>query len=296
LETLLRELELPAGLFGDCSDKLVDAWRARAARLYPSDLRASPAAIRLTLLAALCWRRRSEITDALVDLLIGLVHRVNATAERRVERTLTDDLKRVRGKQGILFRLAAAAVERPDETVRRALFPVVGEGTLRDLVREAEANERAFRAQVRTVLRGSYSGHYRRMLGPLLAALEFRSNNTAFRPVIDALDLLAQYAHVDGKRRFYGPEARVSLDGVVPAAWRDAVVNEHGRVDRIPYELCVLVALRDAIRRPEIHIEGATRWRDPEDDLPGDFEASRDVHYAALRQPLDSSEFIASLQ
>jgi hypothetical protein len=151
LETLLREidklaavrgLELPADLFADCSEKLVDAWRARAARLYPSDLRASPVPIRLTLLGALCRKRQSEITDALVDLLIGLVHKVNATAEQRVEKTLTDDLKRVRGKHGILFRLAAAAVEQPDETVRRALFPVVGEGTLRDLVREAEASNR----------------------------------------------------------------------------------------------------------------------------------------------------------
>lgn len=58
----------------------------------------------------------------------------------------------------------------------------------------------------------------------------------------------------------------------------------------------MLVALRDAIRRREIHIAGATRWRDPEDDLPADFEASRDVHYAALRQPMDPREFIASLQ
>lgn len=73
-------------------------------------------------------------------------------------------------------------------------------------------------------------------------------------------------------------------------------MDDQGRVDRIPYELCMLVSLRDAIRRREIYIEGATRWRDPEDDLPGDFEVSRDVHYAALRQPLDSSEFIASLQ
>ena len=151
LETLLREidklaavrgLELPADLFADCSEKLVDAWRARAARLYPSDLRASPVSIRLTLLGALCRKRQSEITDALVDLLIGLVHKVNATAEQRVEKTLTDDLKRVRGKHGILFRLTAAAVEQPDETVRRALFPVVGEGTQRDLVREAEASNR----------------------------------------------------------------------------------------------------------------------------------------------------------
>jgi hypothetical protein len=146
LETLklaaVRGLELPADLFADCSEKLVDAWRARAARLYPSDLRASPVPIRLTLLGALCRKHQSEITDALVDLLIGLVHKVNATAEQRVEKTLTDDLKRVRGKHGILFRLAAAAVEQPDETVRRALFPVVGEGTLRDLVREAEASNR----------------------------------------------------------------------------------------------------------------------------------------------------------
>lgn len=40
----------------------------------------------------------------------------------------------------------------PDETVRRALYPVVGEGTLRDLVREAMANQTAFRQRVRIVL------------------------------------------------------------------------------------------------------------------------------------------------
>ena len=58
---------LPTGLFSDASEKLVEAWRARAARSYPSDLRAAPAPVRLTLLASLCWLRASEITDALVD-------------------------------------------------------------------------------------------------------------------------------------------------------------------------------------------------------------------------------------
>ncbi|OKI03125.1 hypothetical protein A6A06_39545 [Streptomyces sp. CB02923] len=29
------------------------------------------------------------------------------------------------------------------------------------------------------------------------------------------------------------------------------------------------------------------RWRNPEDDLPPDFEDNRDVHYDALRQPQD---------
>ena len=132
LETLLGEIDkldaiarlgLPAELFADASEKLVQAWRARAARSYPSDLRAAPRPVRLTLLAALCWVRSAEVTDALVDLLIGLVHKINARADRRVERELIGDLRRVRGKESILFRLAEAAIEHPDDTVREALFP-----------------------------------------------------------------------------------------------------------------------------------------------------------------------------
>jgi TnpA family transposase len=67
-------------------------------------------------------------------------------------------------------------------------------------------------------------------------------------------------------------------------------------VERIPYELCVLKALREAIRRREVWVVGANRWRDPEQDLPQDFDANRDVHYAAIRQPLDAAAFIGGLR
>ena len=60
--------------------------------------------------------------------------------------------------------------------------------TLRDLVAEARADERAFSTRVRVQLRSSYSHHYRRGLPKLLKALRFRCNNTAHRPVMDALD------------------------------------------------------------------------------------------------------------
>jgi len=83
----------------------------------------------------------------------------------------------VRGKQGLLFAIAEAAVTKPEDTEHSAIYPVVGEQTLRDLVEEAKANDRAFHARVRTVLHGSYSRHYRRMLPRLLAALDFCSNN-----------------------------------------------------------------------------------------------------------------------
>jgi hypothetical protein len=91
------------------------AWRTRAANMYPSDCRSSPTPIRLTLLAVLRAVRAAEITDWLVDLLIQLVHRMKARAESRVEDELVADLRRVAVKQGILFRLAGAALEQPDE-------------------------------------------------------------------------------------------------------------------------------------------------------------------------------------
>ena len=51
------------------------------------------------------------------------------------------------------------------------------------------AEERVFNDRVRAVLRSSYSSYYRRMLPALLSALTFRSNNTAYRPVLDAIEL-----------------------------------------------------------------------------------------------------------
>ncbi|SCD65856.1 hypothetical protein GA0115261_101233 [Streptomyces sp. OspMP-M43] len=38
----------------------------------------------------------------------------------------------------------------------------------------------------------------------------------------------------------------------MPEQWRAAVVDDKGRSERIPYELCVLVSLRDGLRWREI--------------------------------------------
>ncbi|MFF8973639.1 DUF4158 domain-containing protein [Streptomyces sp. NPDC014995] len=128
--TAVRQLGLLEGLFADCSEKTVAAWRARARararaiKMYPSDFRDTAEDVRITLLAALCSSRQAEITDALVELLVALVHQINARAERRVEKKPTAELKKVRGKEGILFKLADAAIGKPDEVVRTALFPV----------------------------------------------------------------------------------------------------------------------------------------------------------------------------
>ena len=143
------------------------------------------------LLAAFCHLRGQEITDNLVDVLIETVHRIGAKAEQRVERELIEDLKRVSGKNGLLFQLAEAALAHPDGIVREVVFPVVDEQTLNDLVREWKATGPVYRQTLQAVMRNSYRSHYRRMLPALLDTLQFRPNNDMHRPMIRALDLNA---------------------------------------------------------------------------------------------------------
>ncbi len=296
----VRAIELPAGLFSDVAPKVLAGWRSRAAVESPSHLRDHPVELRLTLLAALLHAREREITDTLVDLLISTVHRINARAGRRVTQELVNAFKKVTGKENILFAIAEAALDAPDDLVRSVVFPAVtgGEQTLRELVHEYKTKGPVYRRTVQTTLKASYTNHYRRGLIELLDVLEFGSSNATHRPVLDALELVAR--HKDGRFTFYPAGEHVPDHKGVTGDWADLVrrTDKKGRpkVVRSTYEVCTFQALRDRLRCKEIWVIGADRWRNPDEDLPRDFGARRLEHYSALRKPLDPAAFIDQLQ
>jgi TnpA family transposase len=294
----IRRIGLPDDLFDQAPPRDLVRCRRRVSVEAPHELRRHPDAARITWLAAFVHWRARTLTDDLVDLLIETIHRIGARAEHKVERELLDDLKRVTGKQNLLFELADATLAQPDGVVRDVVFPVVGEQTLRDLVKEWKATGPTYRITLRTVIRNAYRGHYRRMLPKLLDTLEFRSNNERHRPVMQALDLVKRFA--DSKVRTYPADEVVPLDGVVRGLWREAVVEKDAagrvRINRITYEIAVLEALREQLRCKEIWVVGANRYRNPDEDLPADFEVNRADYYQALGLPLDAEHFIAGLQ
>ena len=145
---LIRQIELPGDLFDRASPRDFERCRRRVSVEVPRDLRRHPDAARITWLAAFVYLRARSLTDDLVDLLIETIHQIGARAERRVERELLDDLKRVTGKQNLLFELADATLAQPDGVVRDVVFPVVGEQTLRDLVKEWKATGPTYRVTV----------------------------------------------------------------------------------------------------------------------------------------------------
>ena len=295
---LIRSIDLPAGLFDQAAPRDLERCRQRVSVEAPHELRRHPDEARLTWLAAFVYLRARSLTDDLVDLLIETIHQIGARAERKVERELLEDLKRVSGKQNLLFNLADATLTQPDGVVRDVVFPVVGEQTLRDLVKEWKATGPTYRITLRTVIRNSYQGHYRRMVPTLLAALQFRSNNDRHRPVMDALDLVKRFA--DTKVHTFPADEDVPLEGVVRGLWREAVMEKDAtgrdRVNRITYEIAALEALRERLRCKEIWVVGANRYRNPDDDLPADFDLNREDYYRALNRPLDAERFIADLQ
>jgi len=61
---------------------------------------------------------------------------------------------------------------------------------------------------------------YRRMMPKLLAALEFRSNNGARRPLLDAL---AAIRRAEGEGRQYFRTYEIAIEGVIRPKWRGIV-------------------------------------------------------------------------
>ena len=136
------------------------------------------------------------------------------------------------------------------------------------------------------------------MLSPLLDALTFRSNNAVHRPVIDALEFLK--ARRESRQRYFTLEEGVPIDGVVRSGWKEIVLekDKHGaeRINRINYEIAVLQALRERLRCKEIWVVGADRYRNPDEDLPSDFEAKREPILRGPRATPGRRAFVAGLQ
>ena len=288
---------LSPAVFHDVPSKLIDQFRQRCTTESIRDLRRHPPVIRYSLVATFCWRRRQQLTDALIDLLLQVIHHLGARAEKRIDQRHFAAFKKVRGKVRLLFKMAEATVDQPEGVIKEVVYPVVAQKTLQALVTEFKATGFDFEREVQATLRSSYSHHYRRMLMPVLEILSFQSNNAAHRPVIRALEVLK--ANRDHSRPYYTTD-EAPLDGVIAKKWRDIVVEQDpagkDRVHRINYEICVLRALRKRLRAKEIWVDGADRYRNPERDLPTDFAAQRDHYYQQLQMPRDAGVFINHLQ
>ena len=177
--------------------------------------------------------------------------------------------------------------------MRDVIFSVAGEETLHRLVTEFKASG-DYDEQVYRTLSGSYNQHYRQIVPEILKVLTVRSNNRAYQPVIEALELIERYAK--SRQISYPEQEIVPFRGVIRPGWQlmmlETDTQGRTRINRINYEMGVLMSLHDRLRSKEIWGEGADHFRNPETDLPQDFDTHREHYYAALGQPVRADVFI----
>jgi len=292
---IVRGIGISSDLFKDVPAKLVEHYVKMASVEEPFELRRHAKPIRATLQAAFLHRRREDLTDHLVDLLVECVHKMTKRADTRIGETLSDALQKAPGKLLKLYKIAKASLVGRKDAVETVIFPVASEDWLLGLIKEVES-KKSFKENVRKALRRAYSSHYRQMLPNLLNNLEFHTT-TQHQPIMQALEVVKD--HLKHKGPTYPKGIQVPLTGIVPADWMPHVMegaDETTKVTRTAYEICVLKALREKLRCREIWVVGSRRYRNPEEDLPQDFEERKAFYYAELGIPTDGKAYIRAIR
>ena len=295
----IEELALPKDLFKPLNEQLVERYRQRVETESLTEIRRHPDPIRYLLLSAFCYQRSQEIVDSIIELFILLIHKLESRSRKRAASEIVATAEESENHDQMLYQIAVAALSDPEGTVQEVIYPVANEAQLETVVESLGEGGKSFKERLHAKMRRSYTRYYRRLLPLILKALEFRSDSLNLQPLLAAIKLLKASAEISSVKP-YPVETDVPMEGVLSAEWQDAVMitGKQGEpeIDRASYELGVLRTVREKLRCKELWVEGAKRYRNPDDDLPQDFEAKREQYYQELQQPLDAAPFIDQLQ
>lgn len=300
----LKQLNLPNELLSNFSRKLIRKYYDRIFAEPPSSIWQHNAQARCATFSLFCYFRSQILIDGLADLLVQLIHKMKTSAETFVNKKIIAEVKHVNGKFDILYSLASTSILHPDGVIKEIIYPQVGKDKLHDLVTELDYKGRWYQVQVQTKIRSLYSHANRKVLLTLLDAFTFKTNMADSKPLLEAIDLIKCYR--DESAKFYPDSVVVPIKNVVPNEWQAMVFsakneNKNGdkkviQINRMNYEIAVLEELRRQLRCKMIWIEGACHYRDPDEDLPKDFDNKRVHYYAMMKLPINANDFIASLK
>ena len=281
--------------FPGVSPKVLQQLKNRARGEDAFQMRRHPLPIRITLFAALLYGREMEVTDNIVRIFLDLIQRLKNKADRTLEQEVAGDTRKVHRKQQLLFRIAHIVTGNPAGGFQQDLFPEVGEEIFLRLVEEAKHAEASYDVAKAKVTHKKYRS-YRRMMKPVLDVLDFRSNSPACHPLLDGLKLIHRYLTT---RHTYYPEDEAIPESLLTGIWNE-VVWEDGihkpRVVKKYFELCVLKRLERALKCKEVWVEGSYRYRNPDHDLPKDWQQRRVEYCDKHNIPVKAEEFIEPIR
>ncbi|AIL13645.1 hypothetical protein IM40_09370 (plasmid) [Candidatus Paracaedimonas acanthamoebae] len=307
LETIQREAEklqflkllvLPVSLNSIPQKDLLRHYRNICTK-YPSAIKQMPEAHRYFFLAIFAFIKQRQITDNLLELLIRLVKRCLTSGERKLRRELSQviEIKKGCSKKVLLNTLIATILNHENEIIKDAIYPIIPKEQLLSEQNGDGKKVVSYEGLLYDRVRRSYIHHYRRMLAPALELLDFHANNINDQPIIEALQLIKKY--LKEQKQFYPATENIPINGAVKRSHTTFIMedsDEEDRVNRINYEISVLIHLRDKLRVKEVWVANGYQYRNPEEDLPQDFEDKRTYYYGLLNKPQDVKRFLRRIK
>ena len=291
---VLKSIGLPDDLFENVSKPYLSKLKSRLASESLYEVKRHPDSIKYALMGVFVHIRIGEITDALVDLLIQLIHKIGVRAENRVTKELVNSFKKTRNLDGVFQSVLEASISNPTGVVKETIFPVVGgEVAIKNIISELKSSGPIYKIKVQSTMRASYVHHYRQLVPIIFSALEFKSNNTKHRPVIKGIKLVKKYRA--SKKQTYPDFKEVPIKGVVRSDLLSFVVQGNS-INRANYELALLETLRSRLRCKEIWVDGGSKYGNPDEDLPQDFSTKRKQYIEDLGLDSSAKVFAAKLE
>lgn len=175
---VLNELNLPDDIFKNVSKTVLYKYKQRTISEDISHIRSHPDYIKYALLAVYLWFRKVEIADDIINLYLNIYNKIERKGTKKTNAFILENIKATTpNKSKILYSIAGIALKSPDKTIKEAIFPVISQEKLKNIVAEKENDNINFSEELFNNMRSSYQKHYRQAIVHVFENLEFKSNN-----------------------------------------------------------------------------------------------------------------------
>jgi len=286
-----NKIAVPDELFKSVDRKLLLKYYDRIMALSPSNISEFSIKTKYATMAIFCYIRSQLMLDSLADAFIKLIHRMRTNAESHVDGTILKEVKRVNGKFDILEKLAVTTAHNPKAIIEDTVYPEVSKETLLELIEDLSQRGKWYQKQVQNKIHSNYAHGSRNTLLPILEVFRLKEDHIIYKPILEAIAFIQQ--HWEGSDTEYYSKAP-PIDNIIPKAWESMVFDEVDgkvKVNKYNYEIAVLEQVKSFIGFKAIWIESTYRYRDPNEDIPQDFEKNKEYYYNLLNLPSEAKAF-----
>ena len=263
---------------------------------YPNAIKQMPQISKYVLLALFCSIRCNEITDNLIDMLLRFVQKIFLSGESKIKKKLANvaNIKANYSSKKLLKLLIKTILSHEDKVIKDAIFEVVPKVDLVSINSSLLKENITYEGAVYEKARKSYVHHYRQIFKPVLELLDFHTNNKHDEKIIEGLKIIKD--HLSDKTVYFSKDLSVPVNKVIKKCYRHLIVNDDGRVNRANYELALLYSLKDKLKVKEVWVGNSYKYRNPEEDLPQDFEAKKEHYFELVDKPLNGKRFTREIK